>query len=131
VTLFLWRKAHAEHYKEGVGSVLLLWSPQVKRDGAAEGGGSSYSLHVDKPEGLQRVGVASDFAFCKGKRKVGLVRALWALRPKGGRSKSRRRGSRKGGLCICGCARRAPVGHMRRRTPQWLGRRQQCCMHDS
>eukprot|EP00198_Chlamydomonas_reinhardtii_P003270 XP_001692606.1 predicted protein [Chlamydomonas reinhardtii] len=28
VTLFLWRKAAAEHYKEVEGSLLLLWSPQ-------------------------------------------------------------------------------------------------------
>ncbi|GFR44093.1 hypothetical protein Agub_g5228, partial [Astrephomene gubernaculifera] len=32
VTLFLWRKAAAEHYKEMEGSLLLIWSPQVRRD---------------------------------------------------------------------------------------------------
>ena len=84
VTLFLWRKAHAEHYKECVGSVLLLWTPQVRRDGAAEGGGSGYSLHVDKPEGLQRVGVSTDFAFCKGKRKVGAALRVWVCGGGGG-----------------------------------------------
>lgn len=29
VTLFLWRNAHAEHYKELQGAVLLLSAPQV------------------------------------------------------------------------------------------------------
>lgn len=33
VTLFLWRKAASEHYKELEGSLLLLWSPQVWKYG--------------------------------------------------------------------------------------------------
>ncbi|KAG2429828.1 hypothetical protein HXX76_010611 [Chlamydomonas incerta] len=75
VTLFLWRKAAAEHYKEVEGSLLLLWSPQVRADsgggGGGGGGGAGFSLHVDKPEQLQRPGLAADFAFCRGTRKDG------------------------------------------------------------
>lgn len=31
VTLFLWRKAASDLYKEAEGSLLLLWSPQVRK----------------------------------------------------------------------------------------------------
>ncbi len=33
VTLFLWRKAASDLYKEAEGSLLLLWSPQVSGNG--------------------------------------------------------------------------------------------------
>ncbi|GIL66998.1 hypothetical protein Vafri_20375, partial [Volvox africanus] len=69
VTLFLWRKAASEHYRELEGSLLLLWSPQVRRDEG--GGGGGYSLHIDKPEMLQRPGMSTDFGLCRGTRKDG------------------------------------------------------------
>ncbi|GLI67277.1 hypothetical protein VaNZ11_011461 [Volvox africanus] len=69
ITLFLWRKAASEHYKEPEGSLLLLWSPQVRRDEG--GGGGGYSLHIDKPEMLQRPGMSTDFGLCRGTRKDG------------------------------------------------------------
>ncbi|EFJ48590.1 hypothetical protein VOLCADRAFT_104648 [Volvox carteri f. nagariensis] len=75
VSLFLWRKAASEHYKESEGSVLLLWSPQVRRDegggAGGGGGGAGYSLHIDKPEMLQRPGMSADFGLCRGTRKDG------------------------------------------------------------
>ncbi|GIM03779.1 hypothetical protein Vretimale_8395, partial [Volvox reticuliferus] len=72
VTLFLWRKAASEHYKELEGSLMLLWSPQVRRDeGGSGSGGAGYSLHIDKPEMLQRPGMSADFGLCRGTRKDG------------------------------------------------------------
>ncbi|KAG2496313.1 hypothetical protein HYH03_005546 [Edaphochlamys debaryana] len=72
LTLFLWRKAAQEHYKEAEGSVLLLWSPQVRKDeGGGGGNGPGLSLHVDKPELLQRPGMSPDFGFCRGIKKDG------------------------------------------------------------
>ncbi|GLC45203.1 minichromosome maintenance- protein [Pleodorina starrii] len=71
VTLFLWRTAASDHYKEAEGSLLLLWSPQVRRDEGGGGGGAGFSLHIDKPEMLQRPGMSADFGMCRGTRKDG------------------------------------------------------------
>lgn len=56
--------------------------PQVRADsgaGGGGGGGGGFSLHIDKPEQMQRPGLAADFAFCRGIRKVRVGGAGWQL----------------------------------------------------
>ncbi|XP_022098764.1 protein MCM10 homolog [Acanthaster planci] len=70
ITIFLFSKAHDNHWKTVQGSVIGLLNASImppKDNGQDEG----VSLSIDHPDKLLLLGTSKDFGHCRGKRKDG------------------------------------------------------------
>jgi hypothetical protein len=80
VSVFLFGEAFSRAWKELPGTVFAVLAPRTvpRKDGAPAGDGGA--LSIEKQQQLQRIGQASDFAFCKGERRDGKPCGMWVNR---------------------------------------------------
>ncbi|GAX84370.1 hypothetical protein CEUSTIGMA_g11792.t1 [Chlamydomonas eustigma] len=71
-TLFLFGQAQKELYKECEGSVYILYNAKYSKESGGGGyGRPGFSLTVDKPQQVQRIGSSPDLGKCSGTKKDG------------------------------------------------------------
>ncbi|XVF67928.1 hypothetical protein PTKIN_Ptkin10aG0161800 [Pterospermum kingtungense] len=69
VSLFLFGDAYQQNCKEQAGTVFALFSCAVRKDPK----GSGFSLSVNAPNQILKIGSSADYGVCKGKRKDGMA----------------------------------------------------------
>ncbi|OMO74513.1 Zinc finger, Mcm10/DnaG-type [Corchorus capsularis] len=72
VSLFLFGDAYQQHCSEQAGTVFALFSCNVRKDNK----GSGFSLSVNAPNQILKIGSSADYGVCKGKRKDGMACTL-------------------------------------------------------
>ncbi|KAL5659736.1 hypothetical protein ACJX0J_032899, partial [Zea mays] len=79
VSLFLFGDAHVHYSGAAVGSVFAVFNGNVRMDN----GGKGFSMSVASVGQMLKMGVASDFGLCKGKRKDGVACTMAINKSKG------------------------------------------------
>jgi hypothetical protein len=78
VPVFLFGEACSGAWKELPGTAFaLLAAKAVPRKDGADAGAEEAALSIDKLQQLQRIGHASEFAFCKAERRDGKPCSMW------------------------------------------------------